>query len=128
MLKNDPKFHEIGSKSAAPRSPLGLLHSHPPSPCCPLNGAAKRLFCGNNCDRRYGGQVASIFLAATLRGRKPIMHKRSLLHAVALGATVAVMSSTSLLAQVALSGKVSSAEEGAMEGVLVSAKKEGSTI
>jgi len=31
-------------------------------------------------------------------------------------------------AQVALAGKVSSAEEGAMEGVLVSAKKAGSTI
>ena len=51
------------------------------------------------------------------------MHKRSLLQAVALGATVAAMSSSSLLAQVALSGKVTSAEEGAMEGVLVSAKK-----
>src|SRR5580698_4588131 len=31
-------------------------------------------------------------------------------------------------AQTALSGQVSSAEEGAMEGVLVSAKKEGTTI
>ena len=31
-------------------------------------------------------------------------------------------------AQTALSGLVSSSEEGAMEGVLVSAKKEGSTI
>jgi streptogramin lyase len=56
------------------------------------------------------------------------MHKRSLLQAVALGATVAAMSSSTLLAQVALSGKVTSAEEGTMEGVLVSAKKEGSTI
>src|SRR5215813_12007499 len=56
------------------------------------------------------------------------MHKRSLLQAVALGATVAVMSSSTLFAQVALSGKVTSAEEGAMEGVLVSAKKEGGTI
>src|SRR5262249_50009342 len=59
---------------------------------------------------------------------KPNMNKRSLLQAVALGATVAVTSSSSLLAQVALSGKVTSAEEGAMEGVLVSAKKEGGTI
>src|ERR1044072_7693733 len=60
------------------------------------------------------------------------MHKRSLLQAVALGATVVVMSSSSLLAQsgnqVALSGKLTSAEEGAMEGVLISAKKDGGTI
>src|SRR5262245_63178423 len=56
------------------------------------------------------------------------MHKRSLLQAVALGATVAVMSSSSLLAQVATSDKVTFAEEGAMEGMLYSAKKEGGTI
>ncbi|HYY61854.1 MAG TPA: carboxypeptidase-like regulatory domain-containing protein, partial [Burkholderiales bacterium] len=37
-----------------------------------------------------------------------------------------VFASTALHAQ--LSGRVTSAEEGAMEGVLVSAKREGSTI
>jgi len=58
------------------------------------------------------------------------MHMRSLLQASALGAAVALTGSSSLLAQgqVALSGKVTSAEEGAMEGVLVSAKKDGGTI
>ncbi len=58
------------------------------------------------------------------------MRMRSLLHAIALGLAVALMSSSSLLAQssVALSGQVTSAEEAAMEGVLVSAKKEGGTI
>jgi hypothetical protein len=36
--------------------------------------------------------------------------------------------SSGLAADVSLSGQVSSAKDGAMEGVLVSAKKEGSTI
>jgi streptogramin lyase len=56
------------------------------------------------------------------------MHMRSLL--VASAAAVALTSSSSLVAQaqVALSGQVTSAEEGAMEGVLVSAKKEGGSI
>src|SRR5215468_9063007 len=56
------------------------------------------------------------------------MHMRSLL--VASAAAVALTSSSSLVAhaQVALSGQVTSAEEGAMEGVLVSAKKEGATV
>jgi virginiamycin B lyase len=49
-----------------------------------------------------------------------------------LGAAVAVFAAASMSsgahAQAALTGLVSSSEEGAMEGVLVSAKKEGSTI
>jgi len=49
-----------------------------------------------------------------------------------LGAAVAVLAAASMSsgahAQAALTGLVSSSEEGAMEGVLVSAKKEGSTI
>src|SRR5262249_15003851 len=47
-----------------------------------------------------------------------------------LGAAVALLAAASsgAQAQAALTGLVSSSEEGAMEGVLVSAKKEGSTI
>ena len=49
-----------------------------------------------------------------------------------LGAAVALLAAASMSsgarAQAALTGLVSSSEEGAMEGVLVSAKKEGSTI
>ena len=48
---------------------------------------------------------------------------------VALLATVAFdLSEVRAQSSVALSGQVSSAEEGAMEGVVVSAKRDGSTI
>src|SRR5262245_64528942 len=58
------------------------------------------------------------------------MRRQSLLQAIVFGLAVALTSSHSLNAQtaVALSGQVSSQEEGAMEGVLVSAKKDGGTI
>src|SRR5262249_51713700 len=46
----------------------------------------------------------------------------------ALGLLAAALMSSGAQAQAALTGLVSSSEEGAMEGVLVSAKKEGSTI
>ena len=47
----------------------------------------------------------------------------------ALGAVVLIKrSSAAALGSVALTGQLTSAEEGAMEGVLVSAKKTGSTI
>jgi hypothetical protein len=56
------------------------------------------------------------------------MHMQRLALAIAGGLAIVPASSHILLAQNALSGKVTSAEEGAMEGVLVSAKKEGATI
>src|SRR5262249_14804443 len=55
--------------------------------------------------------------------------RKMLLAATAI-VPLALLAPTPLLAQsgAALTGQVTSAEEGAMEGVLVSAKKEGSTI
>ncbi|HET7765736.1 MAG TPA: carboxypeptidase regulatory-like domain-containing protein [Burkholderiales bacterium] len=49
-------------------------------------------------------------------------------HAATLAAAALLAASAHAAAQTALSGTVSSAEEGAMEGVLVRAKKAGSTI
>ena len=43
-------------------------------------------------------------------------------------ALFAVLTSSSMAADAALTGQVTSAEEGAMEGVVVSAKRDGSTI
>ena len=57
------------------------------------------------------------------------MHRRHLF--VAAGSALAMLLSGAALAQTqgsALTGLVSSAEENAMEGVLVSATKEGSTV
>src|SRR5258708_15384520 len=51
----------------------------------------------------------------------------SLFAAAALSAALAAIS-IDAAAQTALAGKVTSAEEGAMEGVLVSAKRAGSTV
>ena len=60
------------------------------------------------------------------------MRIRALLLATCFGAGSALpgalLSGSALAQSAALSGQVSSAEEGTMEGVLVSAKKEGSTI
>ena len=57
------------------------------------------------------------------------MISKWLLTTVSLAGLLAGLTAIGANAQtVALSGKVSSAEEGLMEGVLVSAKKEGSTI
>src|SRR5204863_71917 len=55
---------------------------------------------------------------------------RKLLLAATAIVPLALLAPTSLLAQsgAALTGQVTSAEEGAMEGVVVSAKKEGSTM
>src|SRR5215468_709076 len=47
---------------------------------------------------------------------------------VALVATALASATSGASAQTALSGLVTSSEEGAMEGVLVSAKREGSTV
>jgi virginiamycin B lyase len=49
-------------------------------------------------------------------------------HGVAVGLLAAGLTAGEARAQAALTGLVSSSEEGAMEGVLVSAKREGSTI
>jgi len=56
------------------------------------------------------------------------MISRTLLTTVSLAGLLAGAMAVGANAQTALSGKVSSAEEGLMEGVLVSAKKEGSTV
>src|SRR3954447_13922917 len=56
------------------------------------------------------------------------MHRISLLAGIALLAFAALPMATAPAQTVALSGQITSAEEGAMEGVLVSAKKAGSTI
>src|SRR6266851_4230068 len=59
-----------------------------------------------------------------------IMRFNALLASTSLVSALAWLTLTPAQAQTAaaLSGQVSSAEEGAMEGVLVSAKKEGSTV
>jgi virginiamycin B lyase len=54
--------------------------------------------------------------------------RSTLLPLTATLAILALLQTGSLNAQVALSGQVASAEEGPMEGVLVSAKKAGSTV
>src|SRR5205823_11033084 len=66
---------------------------------------------------------------ARKRFQKEARMRKMLLAATAI-IPVALFGPTALLAQsgAALTGQVTSAEEGAMEGVLVSAKKEGSTI
>jgi virginiamycin B lyase len=56
------------------------------------------------------------------------MRPRLFWHAVAVGLFAAGLAAGEARAQAALTGLVSSGEEGAMEGVLVSAKREGSTI
>jgi virginiamycin B lyase len=56
------------------------------------------------------------------------MISRKLLTTVSLAGLLAGAMTVGANAQTVLSGKVSSAEEGLMEGVLVSAKKEGSTV
>src|SRR6266849_8489908 len=56
------------------------------------------------------------------------MQSKKLLATVSLAGLLAGLMAGGANAQTALSGKVSSAEEGLMEGVLVSAKKEGSTV
>jgi virginiamycin B lyase len=62
--------------------------------------------------------------------RETIMQLRGLLVSASLWGALAWLTLIPVQAQVAgsLSGQVSSTQEGAMEGVLVSAKKEGSTI
>src|SRR6202165_2697804 len=59
-----------------------------------------------------------------------VMHFRALLVSTGLVAALACLTLVPVQAQtaLALSGQVFSAEEGAMEGVLVSAKKDGSTV
>jgi streptogramin lyase len=56
------------------------------------------------------------------------MQPKFLWHGVAVGLLAAGLMAGEARAQAALTGLVSSNEEGAMEGVLVSAKREGSTI
>jgi streptogramin lyase len=56
------------------------------------------------------------------------MQPKFLWHGVAVGLLAAGLTAGEAQAQAALTGLVSSGEEGAMEGVLVSAKREGSTI
>jgi len=72
----------------------------------------------------------SITRSAILGG---FMRKGTFLGAAALGAVLTSLASVALVeaqtvVSVALTGKVTSQAEGAMEGVLVSAKREGSTV
>src|SRR4051812_15423551 len=60
--------------------------------------------------------------------RERLMHKQSLLIATAVAAFAAYPHASHAQAPAALSGQVSSQQDGAMEGVLVSAKKDGGTI
>src|SRR4029079_11861760 len=59
---------------------------------------------------------------------EPTMHRISLLAGITLDAFPALPMAAAPAQTAALGGQVTSAEEGAMEGVLVSAKKAGSTI
>src|SRR5262249_30033391 len=59
---------------------------------------------------------------------RSLMRGRQRWLGVAVALLAAALMSSGAQAQAALTGLVSSSEEGAMEGVLVSAKKEGSTI
>src|SRR5262245_44090773 len=63
----------------------------------------------------------------TSLGRRP-MTMRQLLLATAATLAASTLALDSAAAAAALSGQVTSVEEGAMEGVVVSAKKEGSTV
>src|SRR6266849_6156192 len=60
--------------------------------------------------------------------REVLMRPRHAWLGMAVALCAAGLLSSRAQAQTALTGLVSSSEEGAMEGVLVSAKKEGSTI
>jgi virginiamycin B lyase len=73
--------------------------------------------------------MPAIDLDGNHQSREAIMKFRALLAwACVVGALAGMPLSAEAQAVAALSGQVSSAEEGAMEGVLVSAKKQGSTI
>src|SRR6266851_6325822 len=89
---------------------------------------------------RGGGRILSLtscgackILSTSSVQEEDMFKKQSVVLAAIAGAVALVLQAApgSLRAQTeppALSGRVSSAEEGAMEGVLVSAKKAGSTI
>src|SRR3989475_7372104 len=90
---------------------------------------------------RGGGRLLSltscgackILSTSSVQEEEDMFKKQSAVRAAIAGAVALVLQAApgSLRAQTeppALSGRVSSAEEGAMEGVLVSAKKAGSTI
>src|SRR6266568_1297074 len=90
---------------------------------------------------RGGGRILSltssgackILSTSSVQEEEDMFKKQSAVLAAIAGAVALVLQAApgSLRAQTeppALSGRVSSAEEGAMEGVLVSAKKAGSTI
>src|SRR6266853_5572321 len=88
---------------------------------------------GGRCAAPGGGNRLGKFISADpirmiRRGSEEMMSKR-LLATVSFVGLLAGLTTMGANAQTAtLNGKVSSAEEGLMEGVLVSAKKEGSTV
>src|SRR5258707_10487653 len=97
------------------------------------NPTADREAAGSKHVRRQlvaGINLAEFILADPVRmirgGREEMMSKR-LFATVSFAGLLAGLTTIGANAQT-LSGKVSSAEEGLMEGVLVSAKKEGSTV
>ena len=81
-------------------------------------------------DRPKHAIMPAIDLDGNRQSQEMIMQLKALLASTSLVGALAWMPLLPAQAQtaVALSGQVSSAEEGSMEGVLVSARKEGSTI
>src|SRR5260370_1042219 len=111
-----------------------------------MRGDPARWICGALCSRRTirrpigeptaasrrrgGGRQESTWLNLywrMIRGGSEEMMSKRLLATVSFAGLLAGLTTIGANAQT-LSGKVSSAEEGLMEGVLVSAKKEGSTV
>src|SRR5215475_5068851 len=88
--------------------------------------------CGpwRDCAKRRFGVECVPERAAAKRRRHPegTMPMKIPLLSAALALVLLQAGSPAAQAQTALAGQVTSAEEGAMEGVLVSAKKTGSTI
>src|ERR1700704_2807953 len=73
---------------------------------------------------RYNG----ICQHASKSSREATMRLKALFSSISLACVLAIPLSIGTSAQATLSGQVSSAEEGLMEGVLVSAKKDGSSV
>src|SRR6266850_5926549 len=79
--------------------------------------------------RRRNWQFRCIEILTHLEGRKRTMRTRDYLLSTTFAVTFLLLpAALPANAQSALTGVVTSAEEGAMEGVVVSAKKDGSTI
>src|SRR4051812_24677579 len=78
---------------------------------------------------KHGTMPARVAAAASIQGRRS-MHVKALLGTTGLVGALAWLTLAPLQGETpgTLGGLVSSAEEGAMEGVLISARKEGSMV